>query len=138
MSQFVSDLSHTAKSEGQGFNVLLINTTSLCLPTNPLSSFASATTKPALGPTFSYLTDLTLFVSTVESLSGFLKETSEQVMRQLKILDAAEDSSKKATGRRLGLLVIEVMRSRRVSCQQTQWTMVYTDGVSLKDVPPAQ
>ncbi|KII84438.1 hypothetical protein PLICRDRAFT_147192 [Plicaturopsis crispa FD-325 SS-3] len=43
--------------------ILVINSTAGCAPSNPHSAFSTTTRKPALGPSFTFLTDATLWLA---------------------------------------------------------------------------
>lgn len=48
----------------------IVNNTSASPPHNPLSAFSSTTRKPALGPSFTFLTDCTIWLATHEDTTN--------------------------------------------------------------------
>lgn len=61
MTSFMQQLRVLARAHG--LSVLVLNGTSAAAPRNPQSVFASTARKPALGPTFAFQTDATLWLA---------------------------------------------------------------------------
>ncbi|KDQ57033.1 hypothetical protein JAAARDRAFT_58515 [Jaapia argillacea MUCL 33604] len=61
MTTFMRQLS--VLTETFSLVIIIINTTSASLPTNPHSAFPTTTKKPALGPSYTYLSDATLWLA---------------------------------------------------------------------------
>ncbi|KAH7924065.1 P-loop containing nucleoside triphosphate hydrolase protein [Leucogyrophana mollusca] len=67
MTTFMYHLRALAQTHALTF--LVINGTSAAAPYNPSSAFASTVRKPALGPSFTFLTDCTLWLATCKGAS---------------------------------------------------------------------
>lgn len=77
MTSFMRELRNLARTYYLTF--LVINDTSSCLPHNPDSVFAFTTRKPALGPSFTFLTDCTLWLSKTKNTQEAREGTSMHV-----------------------------------------------------------
>ncbi|KAF8591144.1 hypothetical protein K439DRAFT_1062353 [Ramaria rubella] len=66
MTTFMRQLSSVART--YSLTVLATNTSVQAHPQNPYSAFSTTTTKPALGPSFTFLTDETLWLSSAQKL----------------------------------------------------------------------
>ncbi|KZT07752.1 P-loop containing nucleoside triphosphate hydrolase protein [Laetiporus sulphureus 93-53] len=66
MTTFMRQLRSLAESFS--LLILVINTSTKCLPRNPDSAFMSTDRKPALGPSFTFLTDTTLWISQTDDV----------------------------------------------------------------------
>ncbi|KAL4062143.1 P-loop containing nucleoside triphosphate hydrolase protein [Scleroderma citrinum] len=77
MSTFMRELRDLARTHY--FTFLVVNNTSSYLPHNPDSAFASTTRKPALGPSFTFLTDCTLWLAKSKNIEETEGATSMHV-----------------------------------------------------------
>ncbi|KAH8100137.1 P-loop containing nucleoside triphosphate hydrolase protein [Cristinia sonorae] len=82
-------------AETFNLTILILNATSAAQPNNPSSHFPSTTRKPALGPSFTYTSDATLWLARAESV------------KELQHLTKDDSGSGE-------VYVAEVLRSRRV------------------------
>ncbi|KAG8931195.1 hypothetical protein FRC02_003091 [Tulasnella sp. 418] len=75
---------HQLSSFAQNYKltVFVLNNTVASTPRNPLSAFVSAVTKPGLGPTFTYLTDTTIFINNAEKVFGEHDETLTRLRKR--------------------------------------------------------
>nr|XP_019014769.1 uncharacterized protein I206_00855 [Kwoniella pini CBS 10737]OCF53550.1 hypothetical protein I206_00855 [Kwoniella pini CBS 10737] len=100
---------------------LIINATVSCEPTNLQSSFNKMEIKPALGPAFTFTTDITLLMQETGVIFGLLDH---------------QEKNRKFGGPGLRALV-EVIRSKITPTGS--WAVYETDGIKLYDVlPPHQ
>lgn len=68
MTTFMQDLRDFARTHY--FTFLVVNDTSAVVQQNSDPTFSSATRKPALGPSFTFLTDCTLWLSKHGDIEG--------------------------------------------------------------------
>ncbi|KAI0311563.1 P-loop containing nucleoside triphosphate hydrolase protein [Amylostereum chailletii] len=111
-------------AQDYGLSVLVLNNGTQCIPHNPASVFASTTRKPALGPSFAFLTDATLWLARSPS---HVSTTSGRQHRSHP--DTAGPGGYREEG---GLRVAEVFRSR-ISRSQA-WCPFRINGGVVTDV----